>query len=194
MAIYYDTTTNTRYGLKGLAGAGLTPDHSTVHVLDTTMPTYDRLTQQITDSGNVEETDGRYFVVWTIGDRDLDDAKKDMKSVLAEIRYNKEIGGTETGGDNSVKVLTDRESQASTNSVYNALVNDLISSTQWKTPDGWTSVTSTELLPIATALNEHVSKAFGAEQTVSASIDDATSADDLRAINLSADFETAYTA
>ena len=50
------------------------------------------------------------------------------------------------------------------------------------------------MLPIVTALNEHVSKSFGAEQAVSAAIDAATTVDGLRAINLLADFDSAYSA
>lgn len=192
MAIYYNSDTNTRYGLKGLAKAGLSTNYSNIHVLNSIAPLYDSFTQQISDSGNVEEVDGSYFVVWTIEDRDLGEAKKDMKLALAKIRYTKEVNGTETS--DGTKVLTDRESQATTNAIYSALVNNLISSTQWKSPEDWTSVTSAELLPIVTALNVHVSKAFSAEQTVSAAIDASTTSNELRAINLNADFETAYLA
>lgn len=192
MAIYYDTVSQKRYGKNSLAKAGLSSNLANVHELIAVPPIYDILTQQYSDSNLVEEKDGVYFVVYNIEDRDLDEAKKDMKEVLAKIRYKKEISGTETA--DGIKIITDRESQSSTNSVYNALANGIITSTQWKSPTGWILVTATELLPIVTALNEHVSKCFIAEQIVSAAIDAASDGDELRQINLNADFDTAYSA
>ncbi len=193
MAIYYDSDNNKRYGSKSLLKAKLSLNNPNVHILNAVSPSYDALTQQVSDSGTVEQKDdGSYHIVWTIEDRDLDEAKKDMKLTLAEIRYNKEISGAET--TDGVKILTDRQNQSITNSVYSSLVNNIISSTKWKSPTGWIEVTAAELLPIVTALNEHISKSFEAEHTVSVAIDNAESCDDLRAINLQADFDSAYLA
>lgn len=192
MAIYYDSTSGLRHGKASLARAGLSINNDNIHEVINEIVSYDPLTQIAFDTGGVEERDGSYFVVWTIEDRNIDEIKKEMKSSLANIRYEKEISGTET--TDGTKVLTNRESQASINSIYNALANSVISSTQWKTPTGWVEVTTTEMLPIVTALNEHVSKSFGAEQTVSSAIDAALTVDDLRAINLLADFDSAYSA
>lgn len=192
MAIYYDSTSGLRHGKGSLARAGLSINSDNIHEVTSETVSYDPLTQIAFDSGGAEERDGSYFVVWTIEDRNIDEIKEEMKSSLANIRYEKEINGTETA--DGTKVLTNRESQASTNSIYNALANSVITSTQWKTVTGWVEVTTTEMLPIVTALNEHVSKSFGAEQTVSSAIDAATTVDDLRAINLVADFDSAYSA
>ena len=192
MAIYYDTVSQKRYGKTSLAKAGLSINSDNIHEVINETVSYDPLTQIAFDSGGVEERDGSYFVIWAIEDRNIDEIKKEMKASLANIRYEKEINGTETA--DGIKVLTNRESQASTNSVYNALANGIITSTQWKSPTGWILVTATELLPIVTALNEHVSKCFIAEQIVSAAIDAASDGDELRQINLNADFDTAYSA
>ena len=190
MAIYYDTVSQKRYGKASLAKAGLSTNNDNIYEVIDENASYDPLTQIALDSGEVEERNGFYFVKWTIENRNIDEIKKEMKAALANIRYEKEISGTETA--DGTKVLTNRESQASTNFIYNALVNNVIVSTQWKSPNGWVEVTATEMLSIVTALNEHISNCFEAEQTVSTAIDSATTVNDLRAINLNADFETAY--
>lgn len=83
---------------------------------------------------------------------------------LADVRFDYETGGA-TLEDGST-VLTDRESQAQITSAYMTLKEGLRDSVDWKSPNGWTTVTLAEIKPVAQVNAAHVQPAFTAERRV----------------------------
>lgn len=82
----------------------------------------------------------------------------DAINYLKGYRRTKENGGIVVSG---VTVQTDVESRAS---LLGAV--QLNTSIDWKTPDGFVTLTAQQISDIATAVGTHVQKCFSAEKTV----------------------------
>ena len=108
---------------------------------------------------------------------------------LADHRWRIETGGVEL--PSGARILTDRESQAQLTSAYQSLVQPFVDSIDWKGPDGWVTVTETELRPIAQAVAQHVQGCFKAERQVSELIAAAEGAEALHGIDYRGEFENA---
>ncbi len=106
---------------------------------------------------------------------------------LADHRWRIETGGVEL--PDGSRIHSDRESQAQLTSAYQSLTQPFVDDIDWKGPDGWVTVTETELRPIAQAVAEHVQGCFKAERRVSEQIDVAEDAEALYAINIRKAFE-----
>ncbi|UYF99337.1 DUF4376 domain-containing protein [Halomonas sp. GD1P12] len=116
----------------------------------------------------------------------LDYLRDQLKARLAEHRHTVETGGMEL--PNGSRVHTDRESQAQLTGAYQTLVTPFVESIDWKGPDGWITVTETELRPIAQAVALHVQGCFKAERRVSEQITAAEDAEALYAIDIAQAF------
>jgi len=191
--LYYDTDTKKRYNQNTLRRAKKSPnDDSVFPVITDDKPYYNRATQIIKDIG-INDTvaeNGAYTVKYEVINKNIKNVKADLKNILSRIRYDREIAGTVT--DSGTTVRTDRESQSMTSNAYQSLTSGLISETDWKSPEGWTAVTKTELEPIALTVANHVRKCFKAEKTVSDIIESAETVDELTNMNIKESFETAY--
>ncbi|MBP0047646.1 DUF4376 domain-containing protein [Marinobacterium sp. AK62] len=128
---------------------------------------------------------------WEVSAKPLTMLRTDMLSALADYRYQVETGGITLPDGTEIK--TERDDQAMTNSAYNSLKNGLVSSTEWKSGNGWITVTLTELEPVATAVARHVAAAFGAERDVAEQIAQADQTA-LLALDLRGEFNAAYAA
>ncbi len=117
----------------------------------------------------------------------LDYLRDQLKSALAAHRFDIETGGV-TLPDGS-RILTDRESQAQLTSAFQTLTQPFVGEIDWKGPDGWVTVTETELRPIAQAVAQHVQSCFKAERQVSELIDTAADAEALYGIDIAGAFE-----
>lgn len=94
-------------------------------------------------------------------ERDAEDAINNAIAVTNHIkayRRAKENGGITVSG---VTVQTDTESRAS---LLGAV--QLNTSIDWKTPNGFVTLTAQQISDIATAVGSHVQKCFSAEKTV----------------------------
>ncbi|SOC56461.1 protein of unknown function [Chromohalobacter canadensis] len=94
-------------------------------------------------------------------------AQLDTLAALADYRFEVETGGIEIDGQ---RILTDRESQAQLTGAYQALTQPFVDSIDWKSADGWVTVSEAELRPIAEAVARHVQGSFTAERRVAESL------------------------
>lgn len=190
MAIYYDTSAQKRYGKLGLVKAGLNISDENVVELSVQYPDFDPRFEQYSDTGDVEISDGQYVVKYLVEDRDLEEVKKELKPEIAILRYEKEIEGTTL--EDGTKVLTDRDTQAAANNVYTALANGIITTANWKGPEGWTTVTTETFLPIITAISTHVKKCFDAEFATLEALRALTTMDEMKAFDYHQSFDDSY--
>jgi hypothetical protein len=190
MAIYYDTSAQKRYGKLGLLKAGLNISNENIVELNVQHPDFDSRFEQYSDTGEIQEIDGAHFVKYLVEDRDLEEVKKELKPKVAALRYEKEIEGTTL--EDGTKILTDRDTQAAANNVYTALANGIITTANWKGPEGWTTVTTETFLPIITAISAHVKKCFDAEFATLEAIDALTTMDEMRAFSYHQPFDDSY--
>lgn len=116
--------------------------------------------------------------------------KPELLQALADYRFEVETAGLTLG--NGMKILTDRESQAQLSNTYSDLKNGLIPDTDLKAIGSWELVTLEQMLPIATALAAHRRACFRGERVLKAAIENATTLALQAAINIRADFATAY--
>lgn len=156
----------------------------------TAEPAHNRLTHTVAKRTPVRTAEGQLVQAWGISVKPLPLLRADMLTELAGIRYEFETGGITLPDGTQIK--TARDDQAMTNSAYNSLKNGLVSSTEWKSGNGWITVTLTELESVATAVARHVAAAFGAERDVAEQIAQADQAA-LLALDVRAEFNAAYT-
>lgn len=190
--LYYDKKENQNYSERVLQRKGKSPNDPSVFPLYKIVPSYNHKTQYLNGTSSVKKVDGEdyYCFVYEILNRPIDKAKQNLMDYLETVRYGYEIAGTVT--DSGTTVRTDRESQSMTSNAYQSLTSGLISDTDWKSPEGWITVTKTELEPIALTVANHVRKCFKAEKTISDKIESAETVDELTNLNIKESFETAY--
>lgn len=119
----------------------------------------------------------------------IDYLREQLKDALAAHRFEIETGGVAL--PDGSRILTDRESQAQLTSAFQTLTQPFVEEIDWKGPDGWVTVTETELRPIAQAVARHVQGCFKAERQVSEQIDAAEDAEALYGIEIARAFEEA---
>lgn len=96
---------------------------------------------------------------------------------LAAIRYAREVAGV--GG-----LRTDRESQGLIVGAALAATLDPAYTVEWKSAAGWMTLTAPQLLAAAQAVRAHVQACFSNERALAASIEAASDAAELFAIDL----------
>ncbi len=116
--------------------------------------------------------------------------RPDMLAALAEHRLAFETAGLTIG--EGLRVKTDRESQGQLSNAYTTLKHGLIPDTDWKAANGWESVTLAQIEPIAKAVAAHVRGCFRGERQVQAAILAAVTIAEIEAIDIRADFASAY--
>lgn len=122
----------------------------------------------------------------------IDYLKTQLKEKLAKHRYSRETGGTTT--PDGINIKTDRSSQSMVTSVYQSLSSELVSTADWKSPEGWITVTLSELKPIAKATVEHVERCFSTERKLCDKLDSMSAIEDLLNFNkkITDEFESTY--
>lgn len=113
-----------------------------------------------------------------------------MLAELAAHRFSFEVGGLQLAG--GMRVLTDRESQSQLSNAYVTLSNGLIPDTDWKGANGWGLVDLATIEPIAKAVAAHGRGCFRGERLVQTAINDASSMDEVEAIDIRSMFALAY--
>lgn len=117
-------------------------------------------------------------------------SKPAMLAALAEYRFDFETGGLDLPG--GLHILTDRESQAQLSSAFVTLQSGLVPDTDWKAANGWEVVTLGQITPIAKAVAAHVRGCFRGERTVQTAILAASTMAEIEAVDIRANFDTAY--
>lgn len=108
----------------------------------------------------------------------LDFAKANYKQLLADERYKKEITGTTvTVQDQEVTIDTSREGRSIF--VEKLMLMDESDTVNWKFPEGWLTLSKSELQTVVQAGAAHIQEAFDWEQEISSNIDSETELSDL---------------
>ena len=120
------------------------------------------------------------YLATLVGNPDVEEARLEKRRVelrqrLAEHRYAQEIAGTALADGTPVE--TTRQAQAQLTTVHQTLKEGFKSQVDYKSADGWVTVTLSEIAPVVQAAADHVQTAFSAERAVSDLIDAAAEAD-----------------
>ena len=107
----------------------------------------------------------------TVAPLALGDVKLNAIAAVAALRYQKETNGIMVNGS---FIATDRESQAQIMGVYTALKNNMISSVNFKTLNGWVTLDSTSVVTIVMAVVTHVQLCFSTEYQMTNTINGLT--------------------
>jgi hypothetical protein len=116
-------------------------------------------------------------------DNPIESTKAYMKSIVATNRYNKEVAGTTANIQSTVvSIDTDRTTRNMFFQKYVLMgADDVVS---WKFPEGWLTLTKTDLGDIVAAAVNYIQIQFDWESIVVTQIDSATTLAELAAINL----------
>lgn len=150
-------------------------------ILDYSTPYNPRI--QYLDGPYWDYTTGIAVGTFVARDNPIESTKAYMKSQVAANRYNKEIAGTTVNVQGIVvSIDTDRTTRNMFFQKYVLMgADDIVS---WKFPEGWLSLTKTDLGDIVAAAVNYIQIQFDWESIVVTQIDMATSLTELAAINL----------
>lgn len=130
-------------------------------------PTYNPRTQSLEGpfwEFTEKEAIGTFQVVY----QGIQFIRHNLKQVLAENRWKKEVAGIEVDIQNTtVKVSTAREDR----NQFELLRNSGADNVLWKFNDVWLTLSSADIVILADSVKNHVQQSFDWEKTISDSID-----------------------
>lgn len=130
----------------------------------------------------VEEIDGTPTLVPIMVDADLDSVKADRKALLADIRWQKEVGGFVFNG---FTFASDDRAQLKYVGILMAAQIDPNYSVNFKTNDGtFVLLDRMGAIGLAMAARTHVQSCFDKEDNLKSQIDAASSVDEVIAIDI----------
>ena len=112
--------------------------------------------------------DGEWVVVEPATD------SRDMPQVIAERRYQAEVGGITLNG---ISISTDDRSKLLINGAALEAVIDPEYTMQWKAGDGFVSLTGAQVIGIASAVRAHVQACFDRESELLTELENGTLTD-----------------
>jgi hypothetical protein len=125
--------------------------------------------------------DNSVSMTYNIVDKSISTVKEQLKTRVAETRYNKEISGTYLNINGvDIKLYTDR---ASRNLYTQALQLGEFNKT-WKFGDVWLVLNQEQLVHVVTAIANHVQSAYDWEKSIVDAIDAANDLSILSTINV----------
>ena len=113
----------------------------------------------------------------------IDNIKSTLKQVVAENRWKKEIAGVKVTVQGT-EVTVDTARQSRDIFVQKYLLMDSADTVQWKFPEGWLTLTRSDLGTVVTAGANHVQDQFVWEVDKNTEIDACTTAVELDAVDL----------
>lgn len=119
---------------------------------------------------------------WQKQDKPLDQVRQMIKSVVAGLRYGKEMAGIKVTLRDGVEVTADtsRDGRAIFTQVYGTMADD--ATVDWKFPEGWFTVTKAELGTVIAGGFTYIQEQFVWEKTFGDRADSASTMDELKAI------------
>lgn len=155
-------------------------------------PAHNPITHSAARRKPVRDNAGRLVQAWEIMPRSFDAVKEALVASLADHRWQRETGGLDLPTGQTIG--TSREAQAQISNALMSLQGGLIASVDWKSGGAWVALTLEQFAPMAAAVANHVQRCFAAEKVVSDLIELAETVEELAAIDIKAEFETAYSA
>jgi hypothetical protein len=121
------------------------------------------------------------IAIYEVIDTPIEFAKNNLKKIVADVRYSKEVAGTKaTVQDLEVTVDTSRDGKNIFVQKY-VLMGDA-ETVKWKFPEGWLTLTKSQLGDVVSAGEAHIQSAFDWENDYSDQIDAVATKQDLLAI------------
>jgi hypothetical protein len=157
-------------------------ENTKIHAVEENKPEVDLMTQY--HYGPLWDLTGDVVVAnYEVREQTIEDARNNFRALAAHERYKKEIAGTKvTVQDTEVTVDTTREGRAAFVQKYSLMGND--DTVNWKFPEGWLTLTKTDLAAVVTAADAYVQGVFDWEKTINDEIDAAETAEELHAIEI----------
>lgn len=126
------------------------------------IPSYNPKIEQL--SGKELTVNDDYVTVnYTVLNKDLETVKTELKSIVAQTRYNYEIGGTYlTIDDAYIKLYTDRESR----NIFAQALQLGAFEKNWKFDDVWVILDQDKLTQVVTAISNHIQSAYDWEKSM----------------------------
>lgn len=112
-------------------------------------------------------------------DKDIEQVKRELKAVVADLRWKKETSGIEVSGS---VVKTDRESQSTLSGAVSYVELSPTATIDWKTENGWVQLNRTQIETMALAVAQHVQQCFTQEKAYGVQIDACTTLAELDAL------------
>jgi len=103
-------------------------------------------------------------LVWTATDPAPAWVQLKLRTLAADVRYQKEIAGLVL--PSGLKIATDRDSQAKIQQALDILEKGWVPSLDWKTSSGWVTLDLDTMTGIAQAVMAHVQGCFSAEKAL----------------------------
>lgn len=119
---------------------------------------------------------------------EFDAAKQALLQKIADIRYQKEVGGINFGG---MKIGTSRANQAMIATAY--LSVQFLPSIDFKGASGWGVLTKEQVIAVAAAVTSHVQKHFSYERAHVDRINELEKIEDIQAYDPNANWAEVYT-
>jgi len=118
---------------------------------------------------------------YTVMDSSVDNVRGNLKNLTTLMRYNNELAGTSTVMANTtVTLATDRDSRTQFMALASSIPSD--GSINYKFPEGFLTVSSSEMVAAVAVINAYVQNTFNWEVTTYSQIDYANTVDDLLVI------------
>jgi hypothetical protein len=120
---------------------------------------------------------------YDVMDSPVEFAKVNFKNQAADVRYKKEISGTKINIQNTeVTIDTTRDGRNIFVQKYSLMGDN--ETVNWKFPQGWLTLTKSELGSIVAAGASHIQTVFDWEKTINDQIDAATTKEQLLSIQI----------
>jgi hypothetical protein len=128
-----------------------------------------------------EFTDTAAISSYTVWPMPVDAVKNQLKAVLANVRYNKEVAGTKVTVQ-GIEVTVDTARDTRNNIAQQYLLMGDTDTVQWKFKETWLTLNKTELGNVVKAGSDYVQTQFQWEAGLITDIDNATTLEQLDAI------------
>lgn len=116
-------------------------------------------------------------------DDNVQKLKTNLRAVIADLRYNHEVGGITVNG---AVIKTDRESQATITGAYSRAQADSETTVAWKADNGFVELDCASIIAFGDAVFNHVQACFDHERVLETQVEAAQTWQDIMAIDLEA--------
>jgi hypothetical protein len=160
-------------------------DNVRVRPVNFVTPEYDTKTQFLVGP-YWSYTENEATATYNVEYKNIDLVRGEIKQELAAKRYEKEVSGTKvTLQDKEVSLTTMRGDRELYSQKY-LLMSDS-DTIEWKFPEGWMTLTKSEMLDVVNAVNNHVQAAFAWELGKAMVLDAAATHAELTSVSLTED-------
>jgi hypothetical protein len=150
-------------------------------------PVYNQATQTVTEA-TPELVNGIWRQAWTLADKPLAECKANLKALVAEKRWQVEMGGTTVAG---IPLKTDAESQSKMTGALSFVARKPARAIKWKGADGsFTTLNKAQIEALSDGAGEFVALCFDAEAAHNVAINALATVADCRAYNINTGWPT----